>query len=47
MGGLKLFLNDSFGTLSVGIANTTHYYRGNNTWNAMYSAEMENGEGSC
>ena len=44
IGGLKLFLSDSLGSTNIGIANTTHYYSGNNTWNAMYSANVENGK---
>lgn len=42
--GLKLFLNDSFGTCNIGISNTTHYYSGNTSWNAMYSAELADGK---
>lgn len=43
-GGLKLFFSDSLGTTNIGIANTAYYYSGNNTWNAMYSPEVENGK---
>ena len=42
-GGLKLFLNDTFGTTAICISNAMHYYSGNTSWNPMYESTIKNG----
>jgi len=42
--GLKLSLDDSFGSLNIGISNNSYSFASGHSWNCLYSATILDGE---
>lgn len=42
--GLKLSLDDSFGSLSIGISNNSYSFTSGHSWNGLYAATILDGE---
>lgn len=42
--GLKLSLDDSFGSLNIGISNNSYSFTSGHSWNGLYSATILDGE---
>lgn len=42
--GLKLSLDDSFGSLNIGISNNSYSFASGHSWNGLYSATILDGE---
>ena len=41
---LKLFLDNSFGTMNIGLSNDLHSFGNSHSWNAMYTVKSSNGQ---